>query len=61
MLIYKCRYCGATKDPDGKGCQCGASWASLEVIKKEESVFSDNPDSYLRILEDQKKGWADYE
>lgn len=29
--------------------------------EQEESVFSDNPDPYLRMLEDQKRGYADYE
>jgi len=27
---------------------------------KEESVFSDDPDPYLRMKEDQRMGWADY-
>ena len=29
--------------------------------EQEESVFSDNPDWYLRMCEDQRKGFADYE
>ena len=29
--------------------------------EQEESVFSDNPDWYLRMSEDQRKGFADYE
>ena len=29
--------------------------------EQEESVFSDNPDWYLRMEADQRKGWADYE
>jgi hypothetical protein len=29
--------------------------------EQEESVFSDNPDWYLRMVEDQRKGFADYE
>ena len=28
---------------------------------QEESVFSDNPDPYWQMINDQKKGWADYE
>ena len=32
-----------------------------EARPEEESVFSDNPDWYLRMQEDQRKGWADYE
>ena len=31
------------------------------MTEPEESVFSDNPDWYLRMCEDQRKGWADYE
>ena len=31
------------------------------MTEPEDSVFSDNPDWYLRMCEDQKKGWADYE
>lgn len=38
MLIYKCRYCGATKFPDGKGCQCGASHASLKIVNKQDEL-----------------------
>ena len=29
--------------------------------EQEESVFSDNPDWYLRMCEDQRKGFVDYE
>ena len=29
--------------------------------EQEESVFSDNPDPYWRMINDQKKGWANYE
>ena len=29
--------------------------------EQEESVFSDNPDWYLRMCENQRKGFADYE
>ena len=29
--------------------------------EQEESVFSDKPDWYLRMCEDQRKGFADYE
>ena len=29
--------------------------------EQEDSVFSDSPDWYLRMVEDQKKGFADYE
>ena len=29
--------------------------------EQEESVFSQNPDWYLRMCEDQRKGFADYE
>ena len=29
--------------------------------EQEESVFSDNPDPYWRMINDQKKGWADYQ
>jgi len=36
MLGYKCRYCGKVKFADGKGCECGASWGSLEVIRLDE-------------------------
>jgi len=32
MLGYECRKCGATKFPDGQGCSCGESHASLKVI-----------------------------
>ena len=32
-----------------------------ERDEQEESVFSDNPDWYLRMEADQRKGWADYE
>lgn len=32
-----------------------------ERDEQEDSVFSDNPDWYLRMCEDQRKGWADYE
>lgn len=32
-----------------------------ERDEQEESVFSDNPDWYLRMCEDQRKGFADYE
>ena len=32
-----------------------------EREEPEESVFSDNPDWYLRMVEDQKRGFADYE
>ena len=32
-----------------------------EREEQDESVFSDNPDWYLRMLEDQKRGYADYE
>ena len=28
--------------------------------KEEDSVFSNNPDWYLRMEEDQNGGWADY-
>ncbi len=38
---------------------------SLEAERRdeeqEESVFSENPDWYLRMKEDQRKGWADYD
>jgi hypothetical protein len=29
--------------------------------EQEESVFSDNKDWYLRMKEDQRRGYADYE
>ncbi len=29
--------------------------------EQEESVFSDNPDWYLRMQEDSRKGWANYD
>ena len=32
-----------------------------ERDEQEESVFSDNPDWYLRMCKDQRKGWADYD
>lgn len=32
-----------------------------EHVEQEESVFSDNPDWYLRMCEDHRGGWADYE
>lgn len=32
-----------------------------ERDEQEESVFSDNPDWYLRMCKDQRNGWADYE
>ena len=31
------------------------------MTEQEDSVFSDNPDWYLRMEADQRKGWADYE
>ena len=31
-----------------------------EHDKQEDSVFSDNPDWYLRMRADQRGGWADY-
>lgn len=38
MLIYKCKYCEATKFPDGKGCQCGASYASLRIVNENDEL-----------------------
>ena len=35
--------------------------ARLMTEPKEKSVFSDNPDWYLRMKEDQKRGFADYD
>ena len=35
--------------------------ARLMTEPEEESVFSDSPDWYLRMCEDQRKGFADYE
>lgn len=32
-----------------------------EREEQEDSVLSDNPDWYLRMIEDQRKGFADYE
>jgi len=46
MLGYKCRYCGALKFPDGKGCQCGASYSSLKVIKLKNTLRPEKDKGY---------------
>lgn len=38
MLGYKCPECGAVKFPDGKGCQCGASYYSLKVVRLKNTL-----------------------
>jgi hypothetical protein len=37
MLKYECPKCGAIKEPDGKGCQCGESYGALRVINTEDA------------------------
>ena len=32
MNKYQCRKCKTIKTPDGQGCKCGESWASLTMI-----------------------------
>ena len=38
MLGYKCRECGKVKFPDGRGCECGASYISLKVTKLKNTL-----------------------
>lgn len=46
MLGYKCRFCGAVKFPDGKGCKCGASWGSLKVTRLKNTLKPEEDKEY---------------
>ena len=44
-----------------KGLKERVQEAERRDDEQEESIFSDNPDWYLRMCEDQRRGFADYE
>jgi uncharacterized OB-fold protein len=52
MLIYKCRKCGKLIYPEGKGCDCGESWGSLEdVYHTKDEYFDEIKDAIEKLFE----------
>ena len=56
MLGYQCRYCGVVKFPDGKGCQCGASYGSLNVVRLKPGLRAEKDYEYYGERNPRRRG-----